>query len=142
MRMEIVTLPGPLTVLNDAYNANPASMRSALATLARAPGGRAIAVLGEMRELGAASAALHRDVGRAAAAARVVALIAVGDHADDVQAGAVEGGLPADAVAVVGSHAEAAARVRALARPGDCVLLKGSRGSRMEEVLAHLREQA
>jgi UDP-N-acetylmuramoyl-tripeptide--D-alanyl-D-alanine ligase len=143
MRMEIVTLPGPLTVINDAYNANPASMRSALATLAGARRGQAaIAVLGEMRELGAESAALHHEIGRAAAAAGVDALVVLGGHAGDLRAGAIAGGLPAAAVAVATSHAEAAACVRAFARAGDCVLLKGSRGSRMEEVLAHLRAGA
>jgi UDP-N-acetylmuramoyl-tripeptide--D-alanyl-D-alanine ligase len=142
MRMEIVMLPGPVTIINDAYNANPASMRSALAVLASMGNGARIAVLGEMRELGDASAALHHDVGRAAAAVGLKALITLGAEADAVRAGALAGGMDPCAATVVGSQAEAAERVRALVRPGDSVLIKGSRGARMEAVLARLQESA
>jgi UDP-N-acetylmuramoyl-tripeptide--D-alanyl-D-alanine ligase len=142
MRMEIERLSGALTVINDAYNANPASMRSALAVLGEATTGRRVAVLGEMRELGDASAAAHREVGRVAAERGVSFLILVGAKAEEMRAGAVEAGMDASAVAVVASHAEAARRVRDYVQPGDVVLIKGSRGARMEQVLAHLREEA
>jgi UDP-N-acetylmuramoyl-tripeptide--D-alanyl-D-alanine ligase len=142
MRMEIVTLPGQVTVINDAYNANVASMRSALAMLGAMGDGAKIAVLGEMRELGQQSAEFHREVGRAAAAEHVSLLIAVGSEAEEVLAGALESGMEPDAALSVGSHQEAAARVRERVRPGDFVLIKGSRGARMERVLSHLQEGA
>jgi UDP-N-acetylmuramoyl-tripeptide--D-alanyl-D-alanine ligase len=142
MRMEIVNLPGQVTVINDSYNANPASMKSALAMLGAMGEGAKIAVLGEMRELGEASAALHREVGRAAAAEGVNLLIAVGSGADEVRAGAVERGMEPDQALVVSSHREAATHVRGHVRPGDFVLIKGSRGARMERVLEHLQEGA
>ena len=140
MRMEIVTLPGQVTVINDAYNANPASMLSALAILGAIGQGAKIAVLGEMRELGKESAALHRRVGQAAAAERVSVLIAVGGGAEEVRAGALERGMDPDAALVAGSPGEAAALVRERVRAGDFVLIKGSRATRMERVLEHLKE--
>jgi UDP-N-acetylmuramoyl-tripeptide--D-alanyl-D-alanine ligase len=140
LRMQVEVLPGSVTVINDAYNANPASMRSALAMLASTGGtGARIAVLGEMRELGPESAALHREVGRAAAEHGVSLLVILGPEADAVRAGGVEGGLDPEVVVIVGSHDEAAAVVRERLRPGDCVLIKGSRGARMEDVLERLR---
>jgi UDP-N-acetylmuramoyl-tripeptide--D-alanyl-D-alanine ligase len=141
MRMEVEQLAGAVTVINDAYNANPASMRSALALLGEATTGRRVAVLGEMRELGHASATAHREVGRLAAEGGVSFLIVVGTQAEEMRAGAVDAGMHASAVAVVASHAEAARRVRDYVQPGDVVLIKGSRGARMEQVLAHLREE-
>jgi UDP-N-acetylmuramoyl-tripeptide--D-alanyl-D-alanine ligase len=141
MRMEIERLPGAVTVINDAYNANPASVRSALALLGDTVAQGRIAVLGEMRELGSASAAAHRDVGRLAADHGVTLLVTMGPQAEEMRAGAIEAGMDAAAVVAVDTHAEAARHVRERVRPGDFVLLKGSRGARMEEVLAHLRTE-
>jgi UDP-N-acetylmuramoyl-tripeptide--D-alanyl-D-alanine ligase len=141
MRMEVVKLPGGITVLNDAYNANPGSMQSAFDLLETLSAGTKIAVLGAMRELGPASAELHRQVGRVAAG-RVDLLIVVGDEAAPIRAGALEAGLPSGAAVAVTSHDQAAARVREAMAPGACVLIKGSRGARMEEVLRHLRGEA
>jgi UDP-N-acetylmuramoyl-tripeptide--D-alanyl-D-alanine ligase len=139
MRMEVTQLPNGITLLNDAYNANPASMAAALRTLAATRGRRRIAVLGEMRELGTHAAAGHRQVGAEAAAAQLDALLVLGPHADAVRAGAEEAGMPAGRIVVATSHAELAERLRAVGRPGDLVLLKGSRGAAMEEVLRLLR---
>lgn len=138
MRMQVVRLPGGLTVLNDAYNANPASMAAALATLAGSPARRRLAALGEMRELGAAAAEAHEDLGRLAAGAGVDRLYVLGPLAELVCRGARDAGLAADAIVVVADHAELAARLRADSRPGDLLLLKGSRGAAMETVLTHL----
>lgn len=139
MRMEVTQLPNGVTVLNDAYNANPASMAAALRTLAASRGRRRIAVLGEMRELGAESTPAHRDLGRLAAEARVDALFVLGEHAGHVRDGAVEAGLPADRITVAESHDDVAQRLAAGCRPGDLVLLKGSRGAAMEQVLRRLQ---
>jgi UDP-N-acetylmuramyl pentapeptide synthase len=90
-------------------------------------------VLGDMLELGAASAEHHRAIGRLAAELGVDALYLLGEHAADVAAGAA--GLPPDAVHVAATHAAIAERLAAALRPGDWVLVKGSRGQRMEEVV-------
>jgi len=125
-------------VLNDAYNANPASMAAALRTLAASQSRRRIAVLGEMRELGNASERAHRELGVAAAEARVDALFLLGEHAEEVRRGAQGAGLSTECIVVAASHQELADRLLAYCRPDDVVLLKGSRGAAMEEVLRHL----
>ena len=142
MRMEVTHLPNGITVLNDAYNANPASMAAALRTLAASRGRRRVAALGEMRELGAESERAHRELGAAAAAARVDALFLLGQHAEHVRGGAESAGLPADRVVVATSHEDLAGRLLGYCRTGDLILLKGSRGAAMEEVLRRLQADA
>jgi UDP-N-acetylmuramoyl-tripeptide--D-alanyl-D-alanine ligase len=139
MRMEVTQLPTGVTVLNDAYNANPASMAAALRTLAASRGRRRAAVLGEMRELGAEAVRAHRELGATAAAVHVDALFLLGAHADAVRAGAEAAGFPADRITIAATHEELGDRLAAWCRAGDLVLLKGSRGAAMEEVLRHLR---
>lgn len=139
-RMEIVHLPDGTTVLEDTYNANPLSVGAALLALDEMGGkGRRLAVLGDMLELGAEAGRLHREIG-AAAARRVDFLVLLGGMAAETAAGAREAGLPAGQVRVVASHEAAAAAVRQWLRAGDRVLIKGSRGMRMEKVSAALRE--
>jgi len=133
--------PPGMTVLNDAYNANPASMAAALRTLATSRGRRRLAVLGEMRELGAEAACAHRDLGTTAAAANLDALFVLGEHAAEVRAGAEAAGMAPDRIVVAQSHDDLAAQLRAQCRPGDLVLLKGSRGAAMEEVLRRLETE-
>jgi UDP-N-acetylmuramoyl-tripeptide--D-alanyl-D-alanine ligase len=100
---------------------------------------RRIAVLGEMLELGPESAALHARVGRAAARAGVALLVSVGgDPARSLGEGAREAGLAADAVRHAATSDEAAAIVADLVRAGDLVLVKGSRGVRLERVVDRL----
>jgi UDP-N-acetylmuramoyl-tripeptide--D-alanyl-D-alanine ligase len=141
-RMEVVSLADGTVLVEDSYNANPLSVRAALAALDEMGGeGRRIAVLGDMLELGEAAAGLHREVG-AAAARHVDLLLLLGPLASETAAGAREAGMAAEAVTVVASHEEAAERLRQLLRPGDRVLVKGSRGMRMEKVSALLRAAA
>jgi len=102
--MEVTQLPSGVTVLNDAYNANPASMAAALQTLATSRGRRRLAVLGEMRELGAEAARAHRDLGTTAAAANLDALFVLGEHAAEVRAGAEAAGMVPDRIVVAQSH--------------------------------------
>ena len=136
-RFRTLTL-GPLRVLDDSYNANPASMRAALEALAEQPGeGARMAALGEMLELGGVAAKLHRELGSSAAEMGVTRLYARGPHAADMVAGAREAGL-ADAEALE-SHDDIAARIAAAAGPGDVLLVKGSRGMRMERIIDALR---
>ncbi len=139
-RLEPVALPNGAWVLNDSYNANPQSMRAALAALAQLRGtGRAFAVLGDMGELGESAPAAHREVGRCAAESGVDALFALGDHAALFAEGALDGGLRTQAVHRLTAPSEAVAALRAMLREGDWVLLKGSRSMRMERVLAGLQ---
>ena len=140
MRFEVGTIPPGVTVVNDAYNANPASMQAALAAFARLPAaGRRALVLGDMLELGAAAPAEHRDLGMAAAAAAPELLLAVGAFADEVAGGARGAGLPPSAIVTAPDADAAAALLADWLRPGDLVLLKGSRGVRLERVLDRLR---
>jgi UDP-N-acetylmuramoyl-tripeptide--D-alanyl-D-alanine ligase len=133
-----VYAPG-VEIVNDAYNANPASMRAALAALARLPRvARTALVLGDMLELGDAAPAEHRALGGAAAAAGPDLLLAVGDFAGEIAAGARAAGLPPAAVATAPDAAAAGDLLAAWLRPGDRVLLKGSRGVRLEGALARL----
>lgn len=135
MRSEIKQLQGRI-VLADYYNANPASMEAALVTLmSLAPGARAIAVLGDMLELGKRAEEAHRAIGATAAKLGVSGLIAIGSLAKQIAAGAIEAGLPKDRVLQPKTHEEAAALLRTLSRPGDAVLVKGSRGMKMEKIL-------
>jgi len=139
MRLQVSRLANGVTVINDAYNANPASTMAAIDTLAHMPG-RSIAVLGEMRELGAESAALHRQVGAHAAARGVHWLLVVGPQADDIAAGAHEwkkasssAAAAALDVSICADAASAAALIMQRWQSGDTVLIKGSRGPDDEE---------
>jgi UDP-N-acetylmuramoyl-tripeptide--D-alanyl-D-alanine ligase len=133
-RMRRITLPNGVTIVNDSYNANPASVAAGLQSLKDASASRRIAVLGDMLELGAASAELHRGIGRLAAELGIDALYVLGDYAADTAAGARSAMAP-DAVHVASSHAAIAEQLGHGMRPGDWVLVKGSRGQRMEEVV-------
>lgn len=134
MRMEMVRLGAGIRLLNDAYNASPLSMRAALDTLAALEAERKVAVLGDMLELGKFSAEAHREAGRRAAAAGVELLITVGKQARETAAGAVEAGLDQERVLGCETAEEAAEECAARVRPNDLVLLKGSRGVRLERV--------
>ena len=138
MRMQVERVAGGVTVINDAYNANPASMAAALQTLAASPATRRIAVLGEMRELGDETETAHEQLGRLAGTAGLDALLVVGAHAGLVRQGALAAGMDGARVTIAADQAEAAERLGALCRPGDLVLLKASRGAALESVLRHL----
>ncbi len=136
MRMRVDTLPGGVTVLNDAYNANPASARAALQTLAALPG-RRIALLGDMLELGSAEAEAHREV---CTLAGQLGLDLVG-LAGPRMGAAADAVVGAGEVLVAGDAAGLAESLRGRLLPGDVVLVKGSRGARMERVLQQLRAE-
>ncbi len=134
MRMQLVRVNG-VTILNDAYNANPASMHAALRTLADADvPGRRFAILGEMRELGVSSQSLHEEIGRTAAGAGLSVLVCVAGHARAIADAAIAAGMPLDSVRFAADAAAAAQLAPQLIQPGDTVLLKGSRGVKLELV--------
>jgi UDP-N-acetylmuramoyl-tripeptide--D-alanyl-D-alanine ligase len=139
MRSELITTPAGVDVFNDAYNANPSSMERALDAVVRLRGaGRVWAVLGEMRELGDASEALHREVGRAAAAAGLDGLVVVGPAARWMADEAVIAGMPARAITWVETADDAVPVIAAWSRSGDVVLVKGSRRVGLERVVKGL----
>ncbi len=140
MRMQPQSMAG-LLILNDAYNANPASVAVALETLRDLPhpGGRRIAVLGDMLELGSASDDYHREAGRQAARAGIHSLICIGPGGSLMAAAAVAEGMSSEAVHCFESARRAGWPVRELLRPGDLVLLKGSRGMELERILEALQ---
>nr|WP_300145797.1 UDP-N-acetylmuramoyl-tripeptide--D-alanyl-D-alanine ligase [Propionicimonas sp.] len=133
-RMELTERPDGVLVVNDAYNANPDSMAAALRTLAslRRPGGRLLAVLGDMLELGPGAPDDHRAIGALAAELGVDALIAIGGHAVDLAAGYGPATMLAPGREIA---TEAAA---AWLRPADVVLVKASRGLALESVAGDL----
>lgn len=129
-----------VTLINDAYNANPMSMVEALLTYRGLPGGRKWLVLGGMLELGDAAAAMHRDLGRQVAGGGWQGLITVGELATLIADGAESCGMPPKRISRCAGPLEAAAFLAQSARPGDMVLLKGSRGIGLENVLRVLTE--
>lgn len=139
MRSELLTTPSGVTVFNDAYNANPSSMERALDTIGRLRGsGRVYAVLGEMFELGEASEALHREIGQAAARARLDGLVTVGAGGRWMAEAAAGGGMAPHTVVAVGTAEDAVPVIAAWVRRGDLVLVKGSRRVGLERVAAGL----
>jgi len=142
-RMQIVTGKGGLSILNDTYNANPASMRAGLATLAQQDGGRRVAILGDMLELGPTSASAHREVGCYAADQGVDYLGLVGNFADDTATGARMAGMDSQRIRVFQEKKDVAAWIEGLLaagqlQAGDWLLVKGSRGMRLEAVVEQL----
>ncbi|ORJ62463.1 UDP-N-acetylmuramoyl-tripeptide--D-alanyl-D-alanine ligase [Geothermobacter hydrogeniphilus] len=133
-RMEAVTLDNGVVLLKDYYNANPLSMGAALEALDQLNGGgRRMAVLGDMLELGDESERLHQEVG-AFAAKYCDLLLLLGDMAEAMARGARDAGLSARRVRIAASHEEAVSCLGRALRSGDRVLIKGSRGMRMERI--------
>jgi UDP-N-acetylmuramoyl-tripeptide--D-alanyl-D-alanine ligase len=135
-RWEVVERNG-VKIVNDAYNANPDSMRAVLKTFVALPcKGRRILVLGDMRELGAHSEALHRSVGREVATCTPDLFIAVGEYSTTYMAQeAIACGFPAARVQLAKTTHEAATFLSEYVCEGDSVLLKASRGMALENVL-------
>jgi UDP-N-acetylmuramoyl-tripeptide--D-alanyl-D-alanine ligase len=129
LRGELVELDGGVAVVNDCYNANPMSMRAALDHLAEAPAQRRIAVLGWMAELGPDAERFHREIGEHARARGVDVLIPVGDDAARLYGEGFGDVEPA------ASPEDAGQVLERIAKPGDRVLIKGSRSAGLERVL-------
>lgn len=138
-RMQISQLENGTTLIEDTYNANPQSMAAALQALDEMNGGgRRIAVLGDMLELGTASDELHRQLGRTAAQ-HCDLLLLLGKQAAQVARGARDAGLAAERVRQVADHDRAIDCLLQVLKAEDRLLLKGSRGMRMEKISAGLR---
>jgi UDP-N-acetylmuramoyl-tripeptide--D-alanyl-D-alanine ligase len=145
-RMEQHERADGVLVVNDAYNANPDSMRAALKALAaiargRGPGTRSVAVLGEMRELGESSREEHDAVGRLAVRLDISQLVVVGEPARPIHLGACLEGSWGEESVFVTDNDEAVAWLREHLRPGDVVLVKASRAAALERVADAILEE-
>ena len=147
-QLRLVAVPGPAgsTILDDTYNSSPASCIAALTVLNELAGlegdGRKIAVLGDMYELGSYEEEAHKLVGRRA---RDVAdlLVTVGRLGQTIGEEALKAGMPAGSVHAVESNAQATELLLTLIEPaptGDVILVKGSRGLAMEEIVTNLQQ--
>jgi len=136
MRGEVLRFEAGFTLLNDCYNSNPLALASMVELLALTPGcRRRVLVAGEMLELGASSAELHRAAGRHAAEEKLDWIVGVQGHAEALVRGAVEAGHPAACAKFLASSEEAGEFVANLVQPGDLVLVKGSRGVKTERIV-------
>jgi UDP-N-acetylmuramoyl-tripeptide--D-alanyl-D-alanine ligase len=140
MRGRLLRFADGFAVINDSYNSNPVALEAMSELLARTPGyRRRILAAGQMLELGPHSARLHRQAGLAAASLKLDIVIAVKGDAADLAAGAIEGGLPSERVHFFANSSEAGDFLTQVVAPGDLVLVKGSRGVRMERIVEALR---
>lgn len=139
MRMQTFTTASGVVVVNDAYNANPSSMRAAVETLAtmRVPG-RRIAVLGDMAELGSLSELAHFEIGELVGRSEIDSLLTVGPRAGRIADGAKAEGMDAADVRRFESAEEAATALRSTVREGDAVLVKASRVMGLERVVERM----
>ena len=134
---------GPWIVIDDTYNANPASMRAACITLRDWQGAnKRLLITGDMLELGTHAESAHIELGRAAAEVAVDGLLVIGQHAELVIRGAHAGGLRPSRLAQCDDLETLLTALDCVLEPGDVLLVKGSRGMRMERVIAWLREKA
>lgn len=139
MREELIHI-GDCTFINDTYNANPASMAAAVQTLAHLTKGRKIAFLAGMGELGQWAKKAHEDIGRLVVKEHIDILITLGTLAESIASAARSEGMTA--VYTTETHAEGAALLQSLLKPGDTVLLKGSRSFAMEKILPYMERKS
>lgn len=141
MRMEWVEMAG-VGVINDAYNANPISVKMALETLTETKGdGKRIAILGDMLELGEAGLQAHRRIGKVVATLGIDYLLSFSQLSKFMADGAIESGMARDRVDHFVDKGELIERIGELVAPGDIILVKGSRKMRLEEVVEGLKER-
>ena len=139
-RMELIDLNG-VKILNDCYNANPLSMKSALETVSefKSQFKRRVAVLGDMLELGAWSVRAHSEIGRLTVKSGIDFLITIGEKSKNVTAAAIKSGLDKDNSQHFDDSEQAAKKIKAFIKSGDLVLIKGSRGMKLEKILHALQ---
>ncbi len=132
MRFEVIRRDG-VTIVNDAYNASPASMRAAIQTVAEIYEGRKIAVLGDMLELGEISEKVHREVGEELAKNKFDTLITLGELGKFIADGAKDAGLKN--IFTASTHEEVAKKILEIMRDGDTILFKASHGMHFEKII-------
>jgi len=143
LREEVIKVGDDITLINDAYNANPVSMQLALNTFSHLKGSsRGIVVLGDMLELGVESVesiTLHRQLGEQVARSDIRYLLLMGEYAPKVREGAIAGGLPSEDIFIGREHQDLSNFLDSLLNQGDWILVKGSRKMEMEKVVKSYR---
>jgi UDP-N-acetylmuramoyl-tripeptide--D-alanyl-D-alanine ligase len=139
MRGRLLEFAGGFALINDSYNSNPVALAAMIELLAKTGNHRRrILAVGEMLELGPDSAKLHREAGRYAASSKLDYVVAAQGNAVEIVNGAIEAGMPASQARFFGDSAAAATFLVDFVRPGDLVLVKGSRGVKMERIVEAL----
>lgn len=141
MRLNMIETQSGLSVINDAYNASPDSMKAALQVLASVPAQRKIAVLSDMLEMGEEAENGHRLVGRYALESAVDFVFTTGNHSHWISDEALAGGMPPERVCHYETKDALIAGLKAVVASGDAVLVKGSRSMKMERVVEALQEE-
>ena len=139
-RLAMLEAPGDVRIIDDTYNASPDSMKAALSVLKQAEGSRKIAVLGDMFEMGQLAVDFHRQVGQFAAKEGVDILLTTGENALWIRQGA-ENFMKQEYCRHFADKTELTEALLALLKPGDVVLVKGSRGMHMEEIVASIQKR-
>ncbi|MFH1018028.1 MAG: UDP-N-acetylmuramoyl-tripeptide--D-alanyl-D-alanine ligase [Pseudomonadota bacterium] len=140
MRLQMIPCPKGIRIVNDCYNANPGSMTVALEVVRDFAQGRYLAALGDMLELGDFSPRAHRDIGIKVAGFKYSRLFVMGRYAGDVVQGAVQGGMKHERIKTFKTHAEMAQAILEQLEPNDTLLVKGSRGMKMELLTEELQK--
>jgi UDP-N-acetylmuramoyl-tripeptide--D-alanyl-D-alanine ligase len=141
MRGTLILLGKGIRLVDDSYNSNPGALDAALKTLTLLPASRRVAVLGDMLELGEKEGEFHTGAGRTAARSGWDLLVTVGPLARRMAEGAAAAGMDPACMLSFADSAEAAGGIAPLLREGDLLLVKGSRGVRMERIVEALKER-
>lgn len=141
MRGEIYHLPNDVILIDDSYNSNPAALESALKDLSELEAKRKIAVLGDMLELGKTQLSYHQKVGKHVIQHSWDLLITIGPLSRHMAAGALQAGMNDDQIVSFENSDEAGNHVASLLEPGDLLLVKGSRGMRMDKIVELLKKR-
>jgi len=141
MRLNIISTRSNIKVLDDTYNASPDSMKAAIAVFATIDSKRKIAVLGDMLEMGSYAPKGHYDVGKEISRHPIDFLITVGEQATYIGKGAIESGFHQPHVFACANNQEVIEVLQRILRERDGVLVKGSRGMKMEEIVEYIQER-
>jgi len=139
-RFEIINVSKDLCIVNDCYNANPVSTESALLEVSKMEGNKFF-VFGDMLELGEKSDGFHREIGRLASSLGYKGLFLLGEKSSFVKEGALEKGFPDESVKIFKSHEELSGGLKTELTEKSVVLIKGSRGMKMEKVTEKLLKE-
>lgn len=140
MRMEEIDLPESRKIINDCYNANLGSFRAAVQTVLETKPKRFLVLMGDILEMGDQAQEVHRDLGRLMAESKVNHLFVYGDHANDAIEGALGKGMSKDDITYLEKKADAAQKILPYFHSQDILLVKGSRGMRLEEIISDLEK--
>lgn len=139
MRLNIFTVNPNIKIIDDVYNASPDSVNAALKILQDMDGDRRIAILGDMLELGEYSSNAHKQVGKMVVSCKTDILITKGKDSEWIGEGAISAGMPAGSIIHLQSNQEVIERLNTVLLSGDRILVKGSRGMHMEEIVGYLK---